>query len=229
MVRGSGQSAEMMAQAARADGWLPHCRSGAMAPVMHEAVSHWIEQFGVLGVFLAAAIEGEIGVVVGGAMAHLGKLNGLHVVLAAWSAAVLSAQLFFAAGRSQRDSRWVHKVTDKRAFALAIKWIDRHPRLFCLGYRFIYGMRVVGAVAIGLSHMPARTFLLFNLVTALLWALVGVALGWLFGPELAHLVRAWFTPRRFAIASVVAVALFIGFISWRGRRAAQARRVEVAE
>ena len=119
-------------------------------------------------------------------------------------------------------------MTDKRAFALAIKWLDRHPRLFCLGYRFIYGMRVVGAVALGLSQLPARTFLLFNLVTALPWAIAGVSLGWLFGPELAHLVRAWFTPRRFAAASLVAVALFVGFISWRSRRAARLR-VEVAE
>ncbi|MCW3798667.1 DedA family protein [Sphingomonas sp. BN140010] len=195
---------------------------------MHHAVSHWVEQYGVLGVFLAAFLEGELGVVVGGAMAHLGRLSGLHVLLAAWSAAVISAQLFFVAGRSQRDARWVHKVTDKRAFALAIRWIDRHPRLFCLGYRFVYGMRVVGPVAISLSHMPARTFLLFNLCTALVWACVGVGLGWWFGPELAHLVRRWFTLQRFAVASAVALMLFVGLIAWRARRAARRRAEALA-
>jgi len=188
---------------------------------MHGAVSHWVEQYGLLGVFLAAFIEGELGVVVGGAMAHLGRLNPLHVVLAAWSAAVLSAQLLFVAGRSQREARWLHRITDKRAFALAIKWIDRHPRLFCLLYRFVYGMRVVGPVAISLGHMQASTFLLFNLVTALLWAGLGVGLGWWFGPELAHLVRAWFTPWRFAVASTVAAVLLVAVIGWRGRRPAQ--------
>lgn len=184
-------------------------------------INHWIEDFGVLGVFLSAAIEGELGVVIGGAMAHLGKLNPVSVGLAAWIAAFLSTQVFFYAGRSQRESRWVHKVTDKRAFALAIKWIDRHPKLFCLFYRFVYGMRIVGPVAIGLSHIKAHTFLVFNFFTALTWAIVGVSLGWLFGPELAHLVRAWFTPQRFAVASAVAAALLVGVISWSAKRAAR--------
>ena len=185
---------------------------------MNDTINQWIAHYGVLGVFFAAAIEGEIGVVIGGAMAHLGKLNPLSVGLAAWAGAFLSAQCFFYAGRSQRDSKWVHGVTDKRAFALAIKWIDRHPRLFCTFYRFVYGMRIVGPVAISLSHIKARTYLVINFFTALAWAVLGVSLGWLFGPELAHFVRAWFTPERFAFASAAAVALLVGLIGWRAKR-----------
>ncbi|GAA4028513.1 DedA family protein [Sphingomonas rosea] len=185
-------------------------------------MSQWVEHYGLLGVFLAAFIEGEIGVVLGGAMAHLGKLSGVHVILVAWVAAVVSAQLFFTVGRSQRDSAWVHKLTDKRAFALAIRWIDRHPRLFCLGYRFVYGMRVVGPVAISQSHLSGRTFFLFNLGTALVWASFGAGLGWLFGPELAHVVRSWLTLPHFIVASLVALGLFVGVIGWRGRRSARA-------
>ena len=49
------------------------------------SVNHWIEQYGVLGVFLTAAAEGEIGVLVGGAMAHLGRLSPVMVALAAWA------------------------------------------------------------------------------------------------------------------------------------------------
>jgi membrane protein DedA with SNARE-associated domain len=192
-----------------------------MASAMHHHVGHWIAQYGVLGVFIAAFIEGELGVLVGGAMAHLGKLQVAAVVLAAWGAATISAQLFFTLGRSQRETQWMHKVTDKRAFATAISWIDRHPRLFCVGYRFIYGMRVVGPVAISQSHMPGRTFFLFNLATALVWSCAGTALGWAFGPELAHLVHRWFTPKRFAVASVVALALFVGLFAWRARRKGQ--------
>lgn len=184
---------------------------------MHTVINHWIAHYGVLGVFLAAAIEGELGVVVGGAMAHLGRMNVFWVAVAAWVAAFLSAQIFFYAGRSQRQNNWVQKITDKRAFYLAIKWIDRHPRLFCLFYRFVYGMRIVGPVAISLSDITVRTFLLFNLFTALAWAIVGVSLGWLFGPELAHLMRAWFTPERFAAASAVTLTLLIGVVGWRRR------------
>jgi membrane protein DedA with SNARE-associated domain len=195
--------------------------------MVHGQVNQWIAHYGAAGVFVAAAVEGELGVLAGGAMAHLGKLNLIAVLLAAWSAAVLSAQLFFHLGRSGRDTPRVQALTGKRSFALAIKWIDRHPTLFCLLYRFVYGMRIVGPVAISLSHIRARTFLLFNLGTALAWAGIGVGIGWQFGPELAHLVRAWFTPQRFLIASFVAAAVLVGVIGWRGRRAAR-RKVDTA-
>nr|WP_295671102.1 hypothetical protein [Sphingomonas sp.] len=120
---------------------------------MDNVINHWIAHYGVFGVFLSAAIEGELGVVVGGALAHLGRINVFWVALAAWIAAFLSAQVFFYAGRSQRENKCVQRITDKRAFTLAIKWIDRHPRLFCLFYRFVYGMRIVGPVPIILYGM----------------------------------------------------------------------------
>lgn len=192
---------------------------------MNGTVSQWIAHYGVAGVFLAAAVEGELGVLIGGAMARLGKLNPLYVALAAWIAAFLSAQLFFHLGRWQRDGQWVHKITDKRAFALALHWIERHPRLFCLFYRFIYGFRIVGPVAISLSRVDARLFGILNLFTALAWATLGVGLGWFVGPEIAHWLGRWFTPRRFAIASALAAALMLIVISWRAGRAERRQRL----
>jgi membrane protein DedA with SNARE-associated domain len=191
--------------------------------LMNQTVNHLITQYGLLGVFLSAALEGELSVLIGGTMAHLGKLNPLLVTLVAWIAAFLSAQVFFYVGRSQRDSNWVHKVTDRRAFVVALRWIDSNPTLFCMFYRFIYGMRITGAVAISLSEIKARTFLIFNFFTALGWAVAGVALGWFFGPELTNLVRSWFTPQRLAIVSVVALVLFAIVSGWRARKTAKLR------
>ena len=81
------------------------------------SVNQWIEQYGVLGVFLTAAAEGEIGVLIGGAMAHLGKLNPVMVALAAWAGSFLSTEAFFYIGRSQRDGRWVRDFKRRKAFA----------------------------------------------------------------------------------------------------------------
>ena len=190
---------------------------------MGGSVNQWIEHYGVVGVFLTAAIEGELGVLVGGAMAHLGKFSLVAVTGAAWAAAFLSAEAFFLIGRSQRDHRFVHKVTDKRAFALALHWIERHPRWFCLLYRFVYGFRIVGPIAISLSSVGTRTFTLLNLVTALAWAIAGVAIGWFVGPELAHWVRQFFSHGNYALASVIAATALLSVISWRAHHAALKR------
>lgn len=191
---------------------------------MHETLNRLIEQYGVLGVFIVTTIEGEFGPLIGGSLAKLGKLNLFTLVIACWFGATLSTTTFFAIGRSQRDGRLVHRVTEKRAFALALKWIDRHPRLFCFFYRFIYGLRIVGPVTISLSHVRWQTFVLLNTISSLLWAILGLAVGWYFGPGAVRIIAYYFSEQPYLAASVVAAALLIGVISWRASRAAKRNR-----
>ena len=188
---------------------------------MHETFNRLIEHYGTLGILIVTTIEGEFGPLIGGAMARLGKLNLMTLLLACWFGATLSTTTFFAIGRSQRDGRLVHKVTDKRGFALAIKWIDRHPRLFCFFYRFVYGLRIVGPVAISMSLVRWQTFVVINLFSSLLWAILGLSVGWYVGPGAAKMVGYYFSERPYLAASIVAGALLIGVISWRARRSAR--------
>ena len=156
------------------------------------SVNQWIEQYGVLGVFLTAAAEGEIGVLIGGAMAHMGRLNPVMVALAAWAGSFISTEAFFYIGRSQRNGRWVRHVKQRRAFAKTLEWIEKRPRLFCFGYRFIYGFRVAGPIGISLSKIDGRTFAVINLFSALLWAIGATALGWWAGPTVFEKLGRWF-------------------------------------
>jgi len=134
------------------------------------SVNQWIEQYGVLGVFLTAAAEGEIGVLIGGAMAHLGRLSPVMVGLAAWAGSFLSTQAFFHIGRSQRDGRWVRHVKRRKAFTKTLEWIEKRPRLFCFFYRFVYGFRVAGPIGISLSKVDSKTFAGLNRRCSRKWA-----------------------------------------------------------
>ena len=182
---------------------------------MVSSVNQWIEQYGVLGVFLTAAAEGEIGVLIGGAMAHMGKLSPLLVGLAAWAGSFVSTQAFFHIGRSQRDGRWVRHVKHRMAFAKTLEWIERRPRLFCFGYRFIYGFRVVGPVGISLSGVNSKTFAVINLFSALLWAIGATALGWWAGPTVFEKLGQWFDWHDLLIVGVGAAAMLLIFLGWR--------------
>ena len=90
--------------------------------------------------------------------------------------------------------------------------------MFCFFYRFVYGMRVVGPVTISLSSVSGRTFRLFNIVTSLLWALLGVGLGWFIGPRIAGWVAPYLNRETFLLASAAALALLILVVGLRGRR-----------
>ena len=179
------------------------------------SVNQWIEQYGVLGVFLTSAAEGEIGVLIGGAMAHLGRLSPVLVAIAAWAGSFVSTQAFFHVGRSQRDGRWVSHVKRRRAFAKAMQWIERKPRLFCFIYRFVYGFRVVGPIGISLSKVDSKTFAAINLVSALLWGIGATALGWWAGPTVFEKLGKWFNWHDALIAGGGAMAAVAVFLAWR--------------
>lgn len=184
-------------------------------------IDQLIRHYGAAGVFLASAVEGELGVLVGGAMAHLGKLNPVGVVIAGWLGSFASTQAFFHLGRSQRDARLVARVRGSRAFATALKWIDRHPRLFCFGYRFIYGFRVAGPVGISLSGVEARTFAILNFFSALLWGIGATLLGWYAGPGIGRFLYRWFSWDRLAVASAIILAALLAWLTVRARRHSQ--------
>ena len=188
-----------------------------------------IEHYGAVGVGLGGAIEGESAVVIGGAMAREGLFNVWWATLAAFIGAWTSCQLFFLVGRSQRESRLVHRITDKPVFARALKMIDRHPRLFCFGFRFIYGFRVAGPVAISMSHVRARDFALLQLMSAAIWGPGLVWLGYAFGKTIVKLAKLLLTPQNAVIAAVAALVLAGAFLHWRRRRGAKFARETVAD
>jgi membrane protein DedA with SNARE-associated domain len=191
---------------------------------VHGSIGHLIEQYGTWGVFAVTTVEGEFGPLIGGSLAKLGKLSLISLLIACWAGATLSTTFFFTLGRTQREGRLVQRVTDKRAFSLALRWIDRHPHLFCFFYRFVYGFRIVGPVTISLSQVRWQTFVIINTISSLIWAGLALAVGWYLGPGAARMIAYYFTERPYLVASVISLILLVVIISWRAR--ASARRAQ---
>lgn len=182
---------------------------------IHDLIQH----YGALGVGLGGGIEGESAVVIGGAMAREGLFSPWWAALAAFVGAWISCQLFFLVGRSQRNSRFVHRITDKPVFARALKMIDTHPRLFCFGFRFIYGFRVAGPIAISMSNVRARDFAWLQALSAAIWGPGLVWLGFEFGKTIVRVVKLLLTPENAVIAVTLVALGVLGWLWWRQRRA----------
>jgi len=196
---------------------------------VHANIGYLIEQYGTWGVFAVTTVEGEFGPLIGGSLAKLGKLSIISLLFACWAGATLSTTFFFTLGRTQREGRFVQKVTDRRAFSLALKWIDRHPRLFCFFYRFVYGFRIVGPVTISLSQVRWQTFVILNTISSLIWAVLALAAGWYLGPSAARMIAYYFTERPYLVASIIALILLVAIISWRARRSAGRNQASQSE
>ena len=186
------------------------------------SIDSFLAQYGLAAIFLGAAFEGETSVVTGGLLAHQHMLPLAGSAAAAVTGSFFADQLFFFAGRYYRDTARVRRIAGKPTFAKALDTLDRHPTLFILSFRFLYGLRTISPIAIGTSHVPARTFVVLNAISALVWGLLFTGIGYVFGDGLIELVER-IMPRQklVGIAILIAVmALVIACVRfWRGRHA----------
>jgi membrane protein DedA with SNARE-associated domain len=71
--------------------------------------------------------------------------------------------------------------------------LERHASLAAVAARFVYGTRIAGPMLIGASSMPPLRFAVLNALSAIAWAFLVGAVGWLFGEAalaiLGHLVH----------------------------------------
>ena len=176
-----------------------------------------IATFGPAAILVGSAVEGQTTVVAAGVMARHDLLPLWLALGAAALGSALIDHLLFVLGRSVRDSRFVRRAANKPAFDKALRLIERHPTGFIMAFRFIYGLRAAGPVAVGVSEVPHLRFAILNAMAAVLWAAVFLALGYAFGPMLIHLLGRMAEHKLLTAAVAAGVALLgLGIWRWRG-------------
>lgn len=140
-----------------------------------------IARYGLVVVLVGAAIEGETLVILGGFLAHQGIVDVRAVAIAAFVGSFVADQIWFWTGRTFADREFIARRRGHPLFARALAAVEAHPVGFILGFRFIYGLRTVSPMAVGVSRVSARQFLVLNLIAALAWALLITTIGWVFG------------------------------------------------
>ncbi|MBZ9681289.1 DedA family protein [Mesorhizobium sp. B2-5-9] len=148
---------------------------------MTEAIHHFIEQYGLLAVFLGCVAEGESAAILGGFFAHQHVFVLWHAFVAAALGAFAGDTFFFILGRSFADNRHVVRLRRRSGFRRAYRLLNTHPNIFVLSNRYVYGMRLVGGIAAGLSTIAAPRFVILNAISSVIWAVLFSTIGYVFG------------------------------------------------
>lgn len=148
----------------------------------------FIETYGYAAVFAGALLEGETVLVLAGFAAHRGYLDLPLVIVVAFVGSFLGDQFYFFLG--QRHGRNVlARFPSWQPRAMKVQnLLYRYHTPLILAIRFMYGLRTVGPVVIGMSHVPWPRFFILNLIGALVWAVTFGGAGFLFGSALASLL-----------------------------------------
>jgi membrane protein DedA with SNARE-associated domain len=131
-------------------------------------------------VFIWAAGNSLILILLTGYAAHLGAFDWGKLVAVCWFGAFAGDAIRFWIGR-RFGSKWLSSFPRiERALQLTSRLVEHHSRWFVFVYRFPNGIRSLAGFAFGISSMPTRVFLLLNFISAGLWSVVTVSLGYAF-------------------------------------------------
>ncbi|ENO5867899.1 DedA family protein [Salmonella enterica subsp. enterica serovar Newport] len=177
-----------------------------------------ITHYGYAALVIGSMAEGETVTLLGGVAAHQGLLKFPLVAAAVALGGMMGDQLLYLLGRCyggkilRRFPRYHTKIRR------AQKMIQRHPYLFVIDTRFMYGFRVVGPLLIGASRLPPKIFLPLNIVGALIWALLFTTLGYLGGEVIAPWLHDLDQHLRHGVWLILAIVLVVGVRWWLKRR-----------
>lgn len=177
-----------------------------------------ITHYGYAALVIGSMAEGETVTLLGGVAAHQGLLKFPLVAAAVALGGMMGDQLLYLLGRCYGGKILPRFPRYHTKIRRAQKMIQRHPYLFVIGTRFMYGFRVVGPLLIGASRLPPKIFLPLNIVGALIWALLFTTLGYLGGEVIAPWLHDLDQHLRHGVWLILAIVLVVGVRWWLKRR-----------
>ncbi|MFI5408465.1 DedA family protein [Kaistia sp. UC242_56] len=171
------------------------------------AIHAFLVQYGLIVVYLGVIVEGESVVIAAGFLAHQHVMNPYAVFLAAFAGSVTGDQAWFLVGRYLGGSRYAQKQMARPAFAKVLDQIHRNKVPFILGFRFIYGIRTISPIAIGVARVSPLLFTGLNLISAAVWAAVMTTIGYLFSQTLERFAGRLHQDHKLIVAGLLLVGV----------------------
>jgi membrane protein DedA with SNARE-associated domain len=155
---------------------------------MEELFIGWLKEYGYPILFLWSILEGELGLIMGGIMSHTGDMNLFMAIFVAGLGGFTGDQIYFYIGRFNKGliQRKLHK--QRRKFAIAHLLLKKYGWTIIFAQRYMYGLRTVIPMSIGITKYPGKQFAIINLLSAWVWAAITITPSYFLGAEILNLL-----------------------------------------
>ncbi len=156
---------------------------------MEERLLHLLQEYGYIVLFFWSILEGELGLIMAGIMSHTGHMDVRASIFVAGLGGFTGDQIYFYIGRYSK--RYIHKKMHKhrRKFAIAHLLLKKYGWPLIFIQRYLYGLRTVIPMSIGLTRYSAGKFAFINLLSAWVWAALTILPAWYFGEEILGVLK----------------------------------------
>lgn len=176
-----------------------------------EIWKNYVADWGYLILFFWSILEGELGLILAGIAAHTGHMNVYLAIFVAGIGGFVGDQIYFYIGRLNKSYIQKHLSKQRRKLALAHLLLQKYGWPIIFIQRYMYGMRTIIPISIGLTRYNAVKFAIINLVSAWIWAAITILLAWFFGDKILEMLT-WFKNHPYLL--VILIALFLVCVIW---------------
>ncbi|HJV79754.1 DedA family protein [Noviherbaspirillum sp.] len=178
-------------------------------------IAHLIQTYGYFAVALGSFLEGEAVLLAGSLAAYHGHLALAAVMGIAAVASFMGDLPYFFAGR-RYGARALRRFPSLRQRKRRVESLmHKHHIMLVLCLRFLYGMRVAGLLALGMSRISTLRFLVLDLFSAVLWSASICAAGYGAGGFFRRIFTEGVAPEQLALPVAVLAGTVLFWMVWR--------------
>lgn len=174
-----------------------------------------LRDYGYFVIFAWTFLEGETIVIIAGwASASVG-LQPAFIALAAFLGSFLSDQVMFSLGKYKGHDIFQYFPRVAKNMDKAAGLFKKYDTLLILGFRFIYGVRNITPIMLGISGVSHKKFFFLNMIGAAVWALTFTYGGLYAGKTFIHIMSSFGHGLFYGILAIIVLAAALWFFRAR--------------
>ncbi|WP_299326525.1 DedA family protein [uncultured Helicobacter sp.] len=179
----------------------------------------YVADWGYVILFCWSILEGELGLIFAGIASHTGHLNVWIAIFVAGLGGFVGDQIYFYIGRFNRNYIQTRLASQRRKLALAHLLLQKYGWSIIFIQRYMYGMRTIIPISIGITRYSALKFAIINLISAWVWAAITILLAWILGDKILELLQLFKShPYIFIIFACALIGTAWWFLSSRTQK-----------
>ena len=128
--------------------------------------------YGYIVLFLYSLGGGFIALLAAGVLSYAGKMDITTAIAIAFVANVLGDTLLFYMARYHKSEMMTYFRKHRRKLALSHILMKKHGSWIVIMQKFVYGIKTLIPLAIGLTKYDFMKFTILNMIGAFIWAIV---------------------------------------------------------
>ena len=182
-----------------------------------------LHDYGYWTILVWTFLEGETVVIIAGILAQQGYMDPRLIALCAFCGSCSSDQFMFLLGKYKGPAVLSRFPRLARNADRAEQLIRKYETPLILGFRFVYGVRNVTPIMLGINRVNHLKFLGLNVIGAGVWAITFTWGGFFFGTLFESFMHEAAHMALYLLVAVAVIAGLVWYLRQRRRSRALAR------